>query len=123
MKNVLMVFIGGGIGASLRYLCNYFFMASLSYWVTFTINILGSFLIGLLSTLLLHYTNIPSEMKLLITTGILGGFTTFSTFQLELLTLLQEANYIDALVYGSLSLVVGLVATALGVVLAYNLVK
>ncbi len=123
MINILMVFIGGGIGATLRHLCNYFFMGSLSYWITFLINILGSLLIGLLSGFFLNYTNIPSEVKLLIVTGLLGGFTTFSTFQLELITLIQEGNYKNALIYGMLSLVVGLLAVTLGVIQAYYIMK
>ena len=105
----LAVGIGGAFGAILRYLISEWTIVSSSFpYVTLGINFLGSFL---LAYLLIRQTFIQNPlMKLGITTGFLGGFTTFSTFSLEALSLLQQHMYGYAFIY--------VVCSSLGCVLA-----
>lgn len=117
MYNFLIVFLGGGLGASSRYAFNVLFLSKFSYWTTFSINILGCLLIGVLSVLGYHSTFFMSPtVKLLIVTGFLGGFTTLSTFQLEIFFLVKEARYKEAVFYAFLTLIASFVSVSIGVV-------
>ncbi len=109
MKQALFVFMGGGLGAIARYGLNLAFVPLYGQWTTFAINIIGSFLIGTTLGTISHIS-----LKAFFVTGILGGFTTFSTFQLELLLLIQQRQYTQAFCYGVCSLITGLVAVGLG---------
>ena len=115
--NVLCVGCGGFIGASLRYLVT-FFVSSTWYgaWplATFLINLVGCFCMGLFSTCI--PVLFPENNKALLfgTTGLLGGFTTLSTFGLETLGLVQEDNYLMAGGYIAATLAVCLFGVALG---------
>lgn len=81
-------------------------------WATFTVNIVGSFLIGLFYAWSARF-NLPTEIRLLLTTGLCGGFTTFSTFSNDGLTLLKQGYGSLFLLYVLLSIVLGILA-ALG---------
>ena len=81
-------------------------------WATFTVNIVGSFLIGLFYAWSARF-NLPTEIRLLLTTGLCGGFTTFSTFSNDGLTLLKQGYGGLFLLYVLLSIVLGILA-ALG---------
>ncbi len=118
MQQVFFVFIGGGLGAITRYGLNLAFVPLYGQWTTFAINIVGSFLIGITLGTISHIS-----IKAFFITGVLGGFTTFSTFQLELLILLQQKQYLQALCYGISSLIVGLIAVVLGVFVVKYLYK
>lgn len=83
-------------------------------WATFTVNALGAFLLGLLVTALPPV----SRQRPLWTTGFCGGLTTFSTFQLELLKMLEAGRLDMAVAYGGASLIAGLIGVQAGVVLA-----
>ena len=122
--NLLAVFLGGGLGALCRHLTNLVFIHHISYWATFIINVLGSFIIGCLGAMLYHKISfISPTLKLFLVTGFLGGFTTFSSFQLELLLLVQDGQYLQGLIYSVLSIIVGFLAVSLGFYLVLNIIK
>jgi CrcB protein len=86
MKNLLLVFIGGGVGSSLRYILGKYLNSTQTGipWGTFTANILGSLLIGIILGLAAKNDTLSQSQTLLIATGFCGGFTTFSTFANEI---------------------------------------
>lgn len=89
---LIAIFLGGGTGSVLRYCVQMMLherIVPYSFpWATFTVNILGSFLIGLFYTLSARF-NLSTEVRLLLTTGLCGGFTTFSTFSNDGLILIK----------------------------------
>lgn len=114
---IIMVGIGGGLGAIARYLCAHIFnrLWSLSFpAATFTINILGSFLIGLLLAIFLSKMGGSDNLKLLLITGFCGGYTTFSTFSIENLQLIQNGKVLMALIYIFSSVILGIIFALLG---------
>ena len=117
-KLLLIIFLGGGTGSVLRYCVQMALherIVPYSFpWATFTVNILGSFLIGLFYTLSARF-NLSTEMRMLLTTGLCGGFTTFSSFGYESLMLLTEGNIAAAAAYSGGSLLLGLLAAGAGV--------
>ncbi len=99
LKNALAVGCGGFIGAAARYLFSVFvnrFNTGNFPVSTLIINILGSFLIGFLTQLFFNLYPDNKRLLLFLTTGILGGFTTFSTFSLETVNLYQNGNMLYA---------------------------
>ncbi len=117
MYNVIIVGLGGFLGSSARYLVQKFVsenVASTFPIATFSINLLGSLLIGLLFGLSSKYNVLSTEMRLFLTTGFCGGFTTFSTFSNESFLLLKNGNYFYFSLYASLSVILGLFFVYLG---------
>lgn len=95
MMEILSVAVGGALSAVCRYLLgNFISRASGSAlpWGTFAINIIGCFCMGLLMTLIVERGLLPAAWRLLLCVGLLGGFTTFSSFGYESLMLLTEGN-------------------------------
>lgn len=118
MHNVIAVFLGGGIGAVLRYLTGVFAVRYLSVNLpvaTFAVNIIGCFILGLLFAFFIDKPEINTPLKLALTAGFCGGLTTFSTFSLELFEMLKNAQYMQVFVYLILSLIIGLLAVWMGV--------
>ena len=110
--NYLMVFLGGSMGAVCRYAVSIQMKRIISSefpLATFLINLTGSFLLGILLA-----SGADSLMRLLLGTGFLGGFTTFSTFQIENITLFRRGNYGTLLIYTALSVGLGIVFAGLG---------
>ena len=116
MKQVLLVFIGGGVGSALRYLVGIFFKLSASGfpWGTFTVNVVGSLIIGVLMGLTFKNTTLLDNQTLLLVTGFCGGFTTFSAFAYENQIFLKEGDLTSFLIYTIGSVGVGLAAVFLG---------
>ena len=117
--NILLVAIGGAIGAAARYLAGVWIAARLGTgfpWGTFFVNITGSFLIGIVLVLVAGGT-LPAEARLFFAVGILGGYTTFSSFSYETLQLLAGGNVMGPVLFNTLGQVLaGLLAVYLGVV-------
>lgn len=121
MLNFLAVFIGGGIGASLRYLITTVSTKylGLSHWGTLSANIVGCFFIGYIFGLTLQKADIfPPHIKLFLTVGFLGGLTTFSTFSCEAFCFLKDGKILHCALYMLVSFTVGLLATFAGYALA-----
>lgn len=115
MQGLIAVFLGGGIGASLRYLTGLLFIKTigLPYLATFSVNIIGCFIIGIMYALTLKYS-IPNNLKLFVMVGLLGGLTTFSSFCLENFIFLKEGKFLHFIANILLSLIIGLIATIIG---------
>lgn len=119
--NIMTVFIGGGLGAVLRYTISYISkqIFNLSIFGTLTVNLIGCFLIGYISGLTSDkMQTINSAFKLLITVGFLGGLTTFSTFSLEGFELIKNGKIGIALLYIAGSCIVSLLLIFAGYSLA-----
>ncbi|MFT3981814.1 MAG: fluoride efflux transporter CrcB [Ferruginibacter sp.] len=113
LKNILLVALGGSAGSVLRYLCNIAVKNHPFPYATLAINIIGSFLIGII--LAWASRNEDTEaMRLLFATGICGGFTTFSAFSYENIMLIQAGKLNLALLYILLSVTAGIAAAWLG---------
>ena len=112
MLNAIAVFIGGGLGSLFRWLACSKIPA---HYGTITVNILGAFLIGILYQYILLHTNFRSELKLMLMTGVLGGFTTFSTYLLDFVSLLNKGNHYEAFLYLLLSIIIGATFLILGI--------
>lgn len=113
----LAIALGGALGSVLRFAAVGYLTPLLNYrfpFGTFVVNIVGSFLIGVAYVLLVEKTTLPVEWRLFFITGVLGGFTTFSAFSLEILQLWQEGHVFNALLYASGSVILGLLMAFVG---------
>ncbi|OQP60178.1 hypothetical protein A3860_34420 [Niastella vici] len=120
MKPLLIIGLGGGIGSVCRYLVQVYVTKYMSVTFpmgTFIVNIIGCFVIGLLYGLSNRHAWFTLEWRLFLITGLCGGFTTFSSFSYESISLLREGNYTYFMLYVILSVTLGLLATVGGAVL------
>lgn len=115
LKNIVLVFLGGGLGSALRY--------GLSSWLnqyypwaagTFSANILGSLLIGLLMGWFIKWPHFEADLRLLLAIGFCGGFTTFSALALEQANMIKNGASLHALVYMTSTVVLGVAAVFIG---------
>ncbi|HRK98708.1 MAG TPA: fluoride efflux transporter CrcB [Alphaproteobacteria bacterium] len=113
----LIVGLGGAIGAMARHGIN---MASLKGmgsdfpYGTLTVNIIGSLLIGIFAGCFAHFSQWTQEMRLFLVVGVLGGFTTFSSFSLDSILLLEKGSYLPATFYIATSFALSLGGTLAG---------
>ncbi len=117
----LYVAAGGGAGAVLRYQVGRLVThltgpAAIFPWPTLTVNVVGSLLMGLLAGWLARHGQGGEQWRLLLGVGVLGGFTTFSSFSLELMLLIERGQAGLAVAYAAASLVAGLAGLWLGLV-------
>lgn len=119
------VAMGGALGAVLRWLVGVAFIRALGAgfpWGTFAVNVAGGFAMGLFVALLSARGALAAPLGLFLTTGLLGGFTTFSAFSLELTTMVDRGAGATAAVYAAASVTLSLAAVMLGRNLARALV-
>lgn len=117
MLAYLMVFVGAGLGGVLRHLINMLVFQQgldLTPLGTMGINILGSFMMGVLVEFFALRSGLSQHWRLFLTTGVLGGFTTFSTFSLEASRFLQTSQWLYAFGYITGSLLLGIGGLFLG---------
>jgi len=113
----LMIAIGGALGSVARYAAVGYLTPMLNYrfpFGTFIVNISGSFLIGVAYVVLVEKAVVPSEWRLFFITGILGGYTTFSSFSLEILQTWQQGHPLNSMLYATGSVFLGLLFAYIG---------
>ncbi len=124
MAHILYVALGGAIGASLRHLVN---LASLRMfgpgfpWGTMTVNVVGSFVMGLFVEFLVRRLGGSQELRLFIATGLLGGFTTFSAFSLDVALLWERGAGVTASLYAVSSVILSIAALFAGLAISRSL--
>lgn len=116
MSNFLLVALGGGLGAAGRYGVSLAMPAKPGEWpwATFSINVLGSLLIGVLAGWLSTRGDAGEPWRLFLGVGVLGGFTTFSAYSLETLRMIERGEWPMAIMYALGSVLAGLAAVAIG---------
>lgn len=121
MKELLVIGLGGFLGSTSRYLLQNLVTAKVPIFFpvgTLLINLIGSFLIGLFFGFIEKNHWFSPEVRLFLTIGFCGSFTTFSTFAFENLELLREGNYLNFAIYTTLSVGVAILLVWLGYVVA-----
>ncbi len=124
MKEFLLVCLGGGIGTGARYAAGKWAIAM--GWESFPvgtilINALGSFLLAFIAVAGLRVEKVPPALILMMTTGVMGGFTTYSTFNFETLSLIQQGRAGHAALNVAITLVVCLGAGLLGLLIGQRI--
>ena len=120
--NIICVGCGGFLGAISRYIISIYTSKKFLFKIhlgTLIVNVLGGFLIGLIMELTIKNNFISPQLKLFLTTGIMGGLTTFSTFSYETIVLIKEGNILLAI----LNILLNLILSLLGVVLGNIVIK
>jgi CrcB protein len=117
MYTFVFIFLGGGLGSLCRYAFSLWLPARFFPWGTLWANTLSCLLLGIV-LMQFSKTAIDEQQKLFLATGFCGGFSTFSTFSAEMLSLFQDGEQTQAFGYLLASLVLGIVAILLGMYLA-----
>lgn len=118
--NTLLIFIGAGIGAILRYWISngiYFLFGRAFPYGTLAVNISGCFLMGLLFVIIIdRWSGLEAPLRSLVLIGLLGGYTTFSSFSIETIILFESGALVSAFLNIILSIILCIMATWLGVI-------
>jgi CrcB protein len=116
--NLLLIFLGGGVGSMARYGMMNMISRLLGYpvfpWYTLGVNCLGALMIGALMEFLSLRITLVEPMKLLLITGFLGGFTTFSAFSLESALMFEKGDYMNLAFYVAASVIGTIIAVFIG---------
>jgi fluoride exporter len=121
MRLLILATIGGALGSGARHLVNISMTRALGPafpWATLAVNVVGSFLMGFLVDMIMRRFGGSPEMRTFLATGILGGFTTFSAFSLDISTLLSRDEIATALIYILASVAISLLALYAGLALS-----
>ena len=113
MTNVVLIFLAGGCGSVLRYLVGLVLPSALFPWATLAVNVAGSFAIGLFGAMAARF-GWSEGVRLALTVGLCGGFTTFSTFSREALALASSGRWCAFSLYVAGNVILGIAAAALG---------
>ncbi len=117
LKILISVFVGGGTGSLLRYVSQLIITRYLPFGMiplaTFSVNVVGSFLIGLFYAISARF-NLSDDVRLLLTTGLCGGFTTFSTFSYEGMAMIRQGSYGTFALYAAASVSICIAAAFAG---------
>lgn len=124
MNHILLVAAGGALGSVARYLTG---LATLRWfgpgypWGTLAVNIVGGLAIGVFAELIARRFDGSPELRMFIITGILGGFTTFSAFSLEVTAMAERGDYMAAIGYVLISVIISVAAVFAGLALVRGL--
>lgn len=124
MKNILLVGFGGFLGSIARFLVSKLNLSWNFHSIpmgTLTVNIVGSLLIGFMLGVFMNSNLLHSNLRLFLVVGFCGGFTTFSSFTNENFMLLQNGQYLTALIYISASIILGILSVFAGFLIANQL--
>ena len=117
MPHILLVMIGGALGAAARFLTGKLTLGWFgpNYpWGTLAVNLIGGLLMGVLAGSLARFGQGGEQWRLLLGVGVLGGFTTFSAFSLDAMVMIERGDWIPVLVYILASVIGSIVALAVG---------
>ena len=125
MQHLLLAAAGGALGAGARHLVNVGMLAWLGPafpWATLTVNVVGGFLMGVLVETLMPFSGASvTEWRTFLATGIIGGFTTFSAFSLDVWVLYERGQHLAIVLYVALSVALSIAALVLGMALVRGL--
>jgi CrcB protein len=121
-SQTMLVFVGSGVGGGLRFLTYQAFARWVPFsrfpWATLSVNAVGSFLIAFISHVALTTTIISANTRLFLTVGVMGGLTTYSTFNHDMLEAVRSGHFATAAISGAATLVTCLIAGILGLISA-----
>jgi CrcB protein len=126
MRLMLLAATGGALGAGARYLINVSMLTWFGAgfpWATFTVNVVGSFIMGVLAATLLPLATGSTSIWTFLATGILGGFTTFSAFSLDVWILYERHQHLALVLYVAGSVILSIAALFLGMALTRGILR
>jgi CrcB protein len=120
VKSILLVALGGAIGSVARFKLSGWVLHQATHWRfpigTFVVNVIGCFIAGLLAGMAVKQDVFTPEARVFLFTGLLGGFTTFSAFGLDTVTLLRAGEHGQAAISVGANIIVGILAVYAGLV-------